>query len=29
VWAGILNGSGDRRLREAPFVVSRLQAEEL
>jgi carbon starvation protein len=29
VWAGILSGSGDRRLREAPFVVSRLQAEEL
>jgi carbon starvation protein len=29
VWAGILAGSGDRRLREAPFVVSRLQAEEL
>jgi carbon starvation protein len=29
VWAGILAGSGDRRLHEAPFVVSRLQAEEL
>jgi carbon starvation protein len=29
VWAGILAGSGDRQLHEAPFVVSRLQAEEL
>jgi carbon starvation protein len=29
VWAGILSGSGDRRVHEAPFVVSRLQAEEL
>jgi carbon starvation protein len=29
VWAGILSGSGDRRLHEAPFVVSRLLAEEL
>jgi carbon starvation protein len=29
VWAGILSGSGDRRLHEAPFVVSQLQAEEL
>jgi carbon starvation protein len=29
IWAGILTGSGDRRLREAPFVVTRLQAEEL
>ena len=29
VWAGILSGSGDRRVHEAPFVASRLQAEEL
>jgi carbon starvation protein len=29
VWAGILYGNGDRRVHEAPFVVSRLQAEEL
>jgi carbon starvation protein len=29
VWAGILSGSGDRRVHEAPFVPSRLQAEEL
>jgi carbon starvation protein len=29
VWAGILMGTGDRQLREAPFVVSRLRAEEL
>jgi carbon starvation protein len=29
VWAGILAGSGDRRVHEAPFVTSRLQAEEL
>jgi carbon starvation protein len=29
VWAGILSGSGDRQVHEAPFVVSRLQAEEL
>jgi carbon starvation protein len=29
VWVGILAGRGDRQLREAPFVVSRLQAEEL
>jgi carbon starvation protein len=29
VWAGILSGNGDRRVHEAPFVVSRLQAEEL
>jgi carbon starvation protein len=29
VWAGILSGSGDRHVHEAPFVVSRLQAEEL
>jgi carbon starvation protein len=29
VWAGILSGSRDRQVHEAPFVVSRLQAEEL
>jgi carbon starvation protein len=29
VWAGILSGSGDRQVHEAPFVVSRLQAGEL
>ena len=29
VWSGILSGNGDRRVHEAPFVVSRLQAEEL
>ena len=29
VWAGILAGSGDRQVHEAPFVTSRLQAEEL
>jgi carbon starvation protein len=29
VWAGILWGRGDRRVHEAPFVLSRLQAEEL
>ncbi len=29
VWAGILVGSGDRRVHEAPFVTSRLQTEEL
>ncbi len=29
VWAGILLGTGDRRVHEAPFVASRLQAEEL
>jgi carbon starvation protein len=29
VWAGILTGNGDRRVHEAPFVVSRLQVEEL
>lgn len=28
IWAGILNG-GERQVHEAPFVVSRLQAEEL
>jgi carbon starvation protein len=29
VWAGILWGSGDRRVHEAPFVTSQLQPEEL
>ena len=29
VWAGILTTSGDRQLHEAPFVLSRLRAEEL
>ena len=29
VWAGILRGTRDSRVREAPFVPSRLQAEEL
>jgi carbon starvation protein len=29
VWAGILAGSRDRQVHEAPFVLSRLQAEEL
>jgi carbon starvation protein len=29
VWAGILSGSRDRQVHEAPFVISRLQAEEL
>jgi carbon starvation protein len=29
VWAGILSGTGDRQVHEAPFVISRLQAEEL
>jgi len=29
IWVGILSGSGDRRVHEAPFVSSRLQAEEL
>ena len=28
IWLGILNG-GRRQVHEAPFVVSRLQAEEL
>jgi carbon starvation protein len=28
VWAGILSGSGDRQLHEAPFVLSQLQEEE-
>jgi carbon starvation protein len=29
IWAGILSGTGDQRVHEAPFVVSRLQTEEL
>ena len=29
VWVGILRGTADKRVREAPFVPSRLQAEEL
>ncbi|HEY1495453.1 MAG TPA: carbon starvation CstA 5TM domain-containing protein, partial [Candidatus Solibacter sp.] len=29
VWAGILWGAGERRVHEAPFVVSQLRAEEL
>jgi carbon starvation protein len=29
VWAGILWGSAERRVHEAPFVVSQLRAEEL
>jgi carbon starvation protein len=29
VWAGILRGTRDASLCEAPFVLSRLQAEEL
>ena len=29
VWIGILRGAGDARVREAPFVLSRLRAEEL
>jgi carbon starvation protein len=29
VWVGILRGTADVRVREAPFVPSRLQAEEL
>ena len=29
VWAGILCGTGDRRVHEAPFVISQLRAEEL
>jgi carbon starvation protein len=29
VWVGILRGTADARVREAPFVPSRLQAEEL
>ena len=29
VWVGILRGASERRVREAPFVPSRLQTEEL
>jgi carbon starvation protein len=29
LWAGILSGSRDRQVHEAPFVLSRLEAEEL
>ena len=29
VWAAILSGNGDRRVHEAPFVISQLRAEEL
>ena len=29
VWIGILRGTRDSRVREAPFVTSRLQVEEL
>jgi carbon starvation protein len=29
VWVGILRGTREAEIREAPFVVSRLQAEEL
>jgi carbon starvation protein len=29
VWAGILMGTGDRKVRETPFVMTQLQAEEL
>ncbi|MGO9259004.1 MAG: carbon starvation CstA family protein [Bryobacteraceae bacterium] len=29
VWVGILRGTAEARVREAPFVLSRLQAEEL
>jgi carbon starvation protein len=29
VWAGILNGSREAQVREAPFVLSQLRAEEL
>jgi carbon starvation protein len=29
VWVGILRGTADARVREAPFVPSRLQAEEI
>ncbi len=29
LWASILLGTGDRRVHEAPFVISQLQAEEL
>jgi len=29
VWVGILRGTSERRVREAPFVPSHLQTEEL
>ncbi|MCX6626170.1 MAG: carbon starvation protein A, partial [Candidatus Solibacter sp.] len=29
VWARVLSGRGDRQVHEAPFVASRLRAEEL
>ena len=29
VWIGILRGAGDARVRESPFVLSRLRTEEL
>jgi hypothetical protein len=29
VWIGILRGAGDATVRESPFVLSRLRAEEL
>ena len=29
VWVGILRGTGDAEIRETPFVLSQLQAEEL
>ena len=29
VWTGILMGTGDRQVRETPFVMTQLQAEEL
>ena len=29
VWAGILRGTRDARVREAPFVLTQLRAEEL
>ena len=29
IWIGILRGTGEARLCEAPFVLSRLRAEEL
>jgi carbon starvation protein len=28
IWYGILKGSGDRRVVEAPFVASRLRPEQ-
>jgi hypothetical protein len=29
VWVGILRGTSDSRICEAPFVLTQLQAEEL